>query len=269
MTNIFEESYELIEKFVSRPINVRLKAGTGRYSTLFRGTLFGSTQTAVVAKLLKKQSVKVLWLGSNPNVPESLQAIINGSGTSHYHQFVEQKQTGHFSEVFRNNESGALEPGWDPINNPSYQWRFYTEIFDKLFGHGRVLMANYVPWGSRDFPQLIKGISAIDEELLQRVIEFSTLLNKRVVEYIRPNIVVAPKSICHNQSICPHLCAGTPERTRSYRVEAKVPFVFSTRDVLIGGQKMKVLVSPHPSYSSRVGIEHRSRVQDELINALR
>lgn len=268
MTNIFEESYELIEEFVSRPINARLKAGTGRYSTLFRGTLFGSTQTAVVAKHLTEQSVKVLWLGSNPNVPESLQAIINGSGTGHYHQFVEQKQTGHFSEVFKSSTSGELEPGWDPINQPSYQWRFYTEIFDQLFGHGRVLMANYVPWGSRDFPQLIKGISAIDKELLQRVLEFSAMLNKRVIECIKPSIVVAPKSICHNQSICPHLFAGSPRRTTTCRVEARVPFIFSIKDVVIGDQEMKVLVSPHPSYTSRVGREHRGRVQSELTRAL-
>lgn len=84
MNNIFEESYNLIEEFVSRPANLRLKAGTGRYSSLFRGTLFGSSKSLEVEKALKKESVKVLWLGSNPNVPESLQLIVNDSGAGHY-----------------------------------------------------------------------------------------------------------------------------------------------------------------------------------------
>ena len=265
--NIFEESYDLIEEFVSRPANLRLKAGTGRYSSLFRGTLFGSSKSAEVEKALKKESVKVLWLGSNPNVPESLQLIVNGSGVGHYQQFIEQKQTGHFSEVFKN-KSGLLEPQWDPINKPSYQWEFYTEIFDQLFGRGRVLMANYVPWGSKDFSQLIKGVSAVDEALLQRMLEFSTMLNMRVIECIRPEIVVTPKSICQYQSMCSPLCACTHECTMSYRVEAKVPFVFSVKNVLIGSQNTKVLISPHPSYTSRVGREHRERVQDELTKAL-
>lgn len=267
MNNIFEESYNLIEEFVSRPANSRLKAGTGRYSSLFRGTLFGSSQTSEVDKALKKEPVKVLWLGSNPNVPESLQLIVNGSGAGHYQQFIEQKQTGHFSEVFTN-KSGVLGPGWDPINRPNYQWRFYTEIFDQLFGSGRVLMANYVPWGSRDFSQLIRGVSAVDEALLQRMLEFSTMLNLRVIECIRPEIIVAPKSICQNQLICSHLCACTPECTMSYRVEARVPFAFSVKNVMIGSQNIKVLISPHPSYTSRVGREHRDRVQGELTKAL-
>jgi hypothetical protein len=267
VNNIFEESYDLIEEFVSRPANLRLKAGTGRYSSLFRGTLFGSSKSEEVEKALMKESVKVLWLGSNPNVPESLQLIVNGSGAGHYQQFIEQKQTGHFSEVFKN-KSGLLEPQWDPINKPSYQWQFYTEIFDQLFGRGRVLMANYVPWGSKDFSQLIKGVSAVDEALLQRMLEFSTMLNMRIIECIRPEIVVAPKSICQNQLIGSHLSACTPECTISYRVEAKVPFMFSVKNIVIGGQNTKVLISPQPSYTSRVGREHRERVQGELAKAL-
>lgn len=268
MTNIFDESYDLIEEFVSRPENSRLKAGTGRYSTLFRGTLFGSTQTAVVETSLKKEPVKVLWLGSNPNVPESLQQIINGNSTGHFQKFLAQKQTGHFSEVVQNNKSGTLAPGWDPINNPNHQWRFYTDIFDQLFGHGRILMANYVPWGSKDFSQLIKKVSDLDKDLLQRMLDFSTTLNKKLIEYIKPEIVVAPKSICRTQLKHSHLCAKNPERTKSYRIETKVPFKFSVKEVVIGDRRVKVLISPHPSYTSRVGKEHRERVQSELAKAL-
>ena len=268
MPSIFDESYDLIEEFVSRPENSRLKAGTGRYSTLFRGTLFGTTQTSVVEKDLKKESVKVLWLGSNPNVPESLELITNGSGTGHFQEFLTQKQTGHFSEVVQNSKSGNVEPGWDPINYPNHQWRFYTDIFDQLFGRERVLMANYVPWGSKDFSQLIKKVSAMDKTLLQRMLDFSTTLNKRLIEYIKPEIVVVPKSICRTQLKHSHLFPNTPESTRPYCIKAKVLFKFSVKEVVIGNQKIKVLISPHPSYTSRVGKEHRERAQRELTNAL-
>ncbi len=36
------------------------------------------------------ESVDVIWLGSNPNVPESLDAILSPSSPSHYEGFVQQ-----------------------------------------------------------------------------------------------------------------------------------------------------------------------------------
>ncbi len=70
---VFHELNDAIADFVSAPTNQRLRAGTGAYSALFRGGLFGQDRSVDVARKLQSQSVKVLWMGINPNVPGSLQ----------------------------------------------------------------------------------------------------------------------------------------------------------------------------------------------------
>jgi len=117
MDNIFDKSYALIDDFISKDENSRLKFGTGRYSALFRGSLFGLTETQSVVRELNNRNneIKVLWLGSNPNVPSSLEAIKNNC-ENHYDEFLAQKKCGHFSEVFLDTKSENFRPECIPLH---------------------------------------------------------------------------------------------------------------------------------------------------------
>ena len=64
-----------IRHFVEQRANRRLLPGTGHYSTLFRGGLFGDVESASVSRRLATVRVEGLWLGSNPCVRRSLQYI--------------------------------------------------------------------------------------------------------------------------------------------------------------------------------------------------
>jgi len=77
--NIFEVINNNISDFVENQENKALKRGTGSYSIPFRGSIFGEIETAKVLSKLNAESVDVIWLGSNPNVPESLDAILSPS----------------------------------------------------------------------------------------------------------------------------------------------------------------------------------------------
>lgn len=268
MDNVFDESYALIDEFVSISENLRLKTGTGKYSTLFRGTLFDSTETTNVVKCLKNQQVKALWMGSNPNVPDSLKLITSGEDGGHYKQFLAQKDSGHFSEVVVDSSAGTFKPSWDPINKPNYQWRFYAEIFAQLYKPSQILMANFVPWGSKNFSQFLKEINALDAELLKRIIDFSRILNQRVIECIKPELVIVPSSICQATLKNNYLVDRKIKNLKSFRVEAKMPFKFTVSEAMIGVQNIKILVSPHPSYTPRIGKEKRADAQQAVINAL-
>lgn len=103
--------------FVSRPENDRLRCGTGGYSTPFRGTLFGEVESAKVDAILQHTPVDVLWMGSNPNVPQSLRGILDPTDQGReFESFLRQRECGKFSEQsFRD---GTVSQGWDPIHNP-------------------------------------------------------------------------------------------------------------------------------------------------------
>ena len=144
--NIFEVINNSISDFVENQENKALKRGTGSYSIPFRGSIFGEIETEKVLSKLNAESVDVIWLGSNPNVPESLDAILSPSSPSHYEGFVQQAMNDNFSEAYKNSECANV-PLWDPINKPNNKWQFYSEIFNKRFGEHKTLMANIVLWG--------------------------------------------------------------------------------------------------------------------------
>jgi len=269
MTTLFDATYEQIAAFVSRPENARLQAGTGRYSTLFRGSLCGSTESSVVSQRLASTPVNVLWLGSNPNVPESLANIVADNPGDDFQHFLAQKRSGHFSEVVIDDRTGASRPGWDPINAPPPQWKFYTEVFDRVYGPGGTLMANYVPWGSRNFPQLLRQVAALDKALLARMLDFSTQLNRTLIEALKPELVVVPKSLNRAQLKDSHLFSAAPAAICRYRIEAKVPFIFNVNEIRVGNHQCKVLISPHPAYTPRLGKAFRQPVQAAMAKALR
>src|SRR5439155_600550 len=76
-TNIASVANRRIGDFVHQRANLNLRPGTSYYSTPFRGGLFGEVEAADVAKQLSRRGVDVLWLGTNPCVPGSLDNIIN------------------------------------------------------------------------------------------------------------------------------------------------------------------------------------------------
>ncbi|MCC7126050.1 MAG: hypothetical protein IT178_14465 [Acidobacteria bacterium] len=92
----FHEINDAIADFVNAPANRRLRAGTGAYSALFRGGLFGQDRSVDVARQLPSQSVKVLWMGMNPNVPGSLQHILaDAECDGDYPSFELQRASGY------------------------------------------------------------------------------------------------------------------------------------------------------------------------------
>lgn len=143
---------------MSVPENLRLKRGTGSYSTPFRGSLFGETESAKIDATLQHMSVDVLWMGSNPNVPQSLQAILDGDAhPAAYETFALQRKCGMFSEqLFIDGHSSR---GWDPIHYPAQRgWQFYSRLFASVGKLERVAMANFVVWGSRTFDELLSKL---------------------------------------------------------------------------------------------------------------
>jgi len=266
--NIFDKSYQLVDEFVSKNENNRLISGTGSYSSLFRGSLFGETKTKEVVDALKTKQIKVLWLGSNPNVPESLKLIQENNSQSHYQDFLIQKKCGYFSEVSYNSETNIYQSGWDPINNPDHKWSFYTEIFNKIYGSESTLMANFLPWGSEDYQKFLKGIGNIDNSLLSRLLEFSRKLNLLLIEELKPELIVVPKSIVNTPIKNWHFGADKDNLGISKRIDAKVPFIFTLKELSFSYGAVKVLICPHPSYTPRVGKENREDIQNEIINML-
>ncbi len=181
-----------INDFVSQPENARLKAGTGSFSTPFRGTLFGHKGIAEVNACLQKQrSIDVLWLGSNPNCPESVANILeNTGGPGCFPDFQQQLRSGHLSEQ-----------GWDPINNPQRGWRTYAMVLDGTSNLSRVIMANSIPWGSSRTEEFLGPLANQDRELVSRLLEFSDELVAEIVSMLRPRLLIVPKSLAENKTI--------------------------------------------------------------------
>jgi len=75
--NIVRAANRRIRDFVHNDANRRnLVPATGCDSTPFRGSLFGEAESDPVAKQLPRLGVDVLWLGTNPYVPRSLENTV-------------------------------------------------------------------------------------------------------------------------------------------------------------------------------------------------
>ena len=265
--NIFEEINNSISDFVENQENKALKRGTGSYSIPFRGSIFGETETAKVLSKLNAESVDVIWLGSNPNVPESLDAILSPSSPSHYEGFVQQAMNDNFSEAYKNSD-GANVPLWDPINKPNNKWQFYSEIFNKRFGEHKTLMANIVLWGSKDFKSFTSQLAKYDKALLERAIQFSYELNNQIIEYFKPKVVLVPKSSNSPSSKNWLLHSSNLTDIQHHEVRGKVTFKFSVGSLQKGDFKTTVISAPHPSYTPRIGREFRESAQNAIFTVL-
>jgi hypothetical protein len=193
--NIVSAVNRRIRDFVCQRANVNLLPGTGYYSTPFRGSLFGQVESAAVMKQLPSRGVDVLWLGTNPCVPRSLEYIMNPpESRGDFPGFEKQMESGLFGSS-RWEANGEPSPDWNPIERPTRSWQVYRDVLSGIARLECVAMANFIPWGSQNTEALVKGLGTTNRALLVRVLEFADDLNSEIVQALAPRLVVVPFSL--------------------------------------------------------------------------
>lgn len=206
--NTIERLNLAIKEFVLLPENAVLRPATGSYSTPFRGTLFGLENAQDVEIELGRQRVSVLFLGSNPNVPDSLSHIKAGSpGAGHWPEFERQSASGRFGQCMPD-RSGRLE-SWDPLHTPESMgagqkasWTFYAEAIRAGTGSlDTVAFANVFPWGSGKLDDFLSHLGGYDSGLLDRVIALADQQLSTMIEALRPDLVLCPLSVSKHKRL--------------------------------------------------------------------
>jgi hypothetical protein len=238
--------------FVSDPNNLRLKPGTGAYSTLFRGSLFGLTDDLAVTKRLKQRRVDVLWLGANPCVPKSLDYITSPPAhDGDFPAFVQQLDSGLFSST-RWDESGDPLPDFSPLERPKGNWQVYRDVLLRFVGSlDGVTMANVIPWGSGDVEAFLDGVGAVDQGLLRRALRFADDLNVMIVSMLRPRLLIVPLSIGRNRQMdalhSSELSLAKADNAEQHRIPLGArSFKFTTATCRRGDVTVPVAYLPHP-----------------------
>ncbi len=197
--NIFAVVNRRIWAFVHERANRHLMPGTGSYSALFRGSLFGQAESAAVGKRLTTRGLDVLWLGTNPCMPRSLEYIINPpKGKGDLPAFERQMKSGLFGS-WRWDDDGQRSPDWNPIESPTGNWEVYRDVLATIARLDCVAMANFIPWGSQNAEVLIRRLGAANRSLLERAFEFADDLNVEIVQALAPKLVVVPFSLGRNR----------------------------------------------------------------------
>lgn len=198
-SNIFDAVNRRIWAFVHERANQHLMPGTGSYSALFRGSLFGQAESAAVAEQLTTRGLDVLWLGTNPCVPRSLENIINPpKGKGDFPAFERQMNSGLFGS-WRWSDDGQRSLDWNPIESPTPSWEVYRDVLAEIARLDCVAMANFIPWGSQDAEALTKNLGAVNRPLLERAFEFADDLNAEIVQALAPKLMVVPFSLGRNR----------------------------------------------------------------------
>ncbi|WP_417794392.1 hypothetical protein [Terasakiella pusilla] len=247
---IFDEIYRQTNEFLEE--NASLKAGTGRYSSFFRGTIMGTGKGCEAEERLGGAGVDVLWLGSNPNISSSLAAVLTKSNDfSSYAEYVEQVDTGYFSEI----NLDTLQPTWDPVNpdnKVSWQWRYLGNLVCEKYDRNKILMANFVPWGSANFNEFLKQVSEYDPELLRSILAFCNHIHQFMIVSLKPKLVILPKSIAENSYLNRVLDTHVSMKCLSGRVEridtSHRKLSISVADVVLAGHKYRAISTYHPSF---------------------
>jgi hypothetical protein len=196
--NIVRAANRRIWDFVRRDVNRNLLPGTGYYSTPFRGSLFGEAESDAVAKQLSRRRVDVLWLGTNPCVPRSLENIVHPpKGKGDFPTFEYQMESGLFGSWLWDNR-GNRSPDWNPIERPAGNWHVYRGMLSKIARLERVAMSNFLPWGSKNADAMIERLCATNRPLLDRMLEFADDLNAEIVQALAPKLLVVPFSLGRN-----------------------------------------------------------------------
>lgn len=254
----FRQWNEDIAAFVAN--HKRLAPGTGEYSSLFRGRLFGSNNVDYITLRVASRRVDVLWLGSNPNVPESVRYILEGGG-SDLADFVEHRKTNRYAP--------APPPGrkeWQPMERGG-GWSVYRDVLQRCFRADHIAFANVIPWGSHVAPAFFGPMSKDPSGLLAELMEFSRGLNERVIATLRPRLIVLPRI----------LVESTFTRPLDLRVEGEALGVvevagkkqrFTTGELVREGVRWPVLVGPHPS-ALRPRAHERAGLVETLVERVR
>lgn len=248
---VFDQWNTLIADFVNAPENRRLRPGTGGYSTLFRGSLFGMDHSVDVASQLEARRVRVLWLGMNPNMPSSLAQILAPSGgDGDYPTFGLQRASGYFASwKWRD---GIPDRDWNPIERPRGGWRFYRDLLERTVKLDEVAMANFLPWGSGDVKAFLAGVSTLDRGLLDRAIAFADDLNTAVVEALAPDLLVVPFSLGRNRALdrvrTMAVTVAAARDVRAIEVAETAPrFTFYVGQCTRGRLDLRTLYLRHPA----------------------
>jgi hypothetical protein len=245
-----------IQEFVLRPENSQLRPATGSYSTPFRGQLFGCDMAEDVEEKLAERNVSVLFLGSNPNCPGSLDNMTNQStGEGDWQRFQIQPKSGYFGE--RVTDQFGTARAWDPLHNPSTMgsgqrssWTFYADAIRTGVGSlDDVAMANVFSWGSGELDHMLKHLRAYDPGLLGRVISFANKQLTTMLNCLRPQLVLCPLSISNHHELR-NLLLSRDQVKDSRNVSPSVlasAFTMKLATTTINDREQRILFIKHPS----------------------
>ncbi len=260
-----------IAEFVNRPENRRLRPGTGHYSALFRGSLFGLDYAADVARELTVRRVDVLWLGMNPNLPRSLAHIVGSIDTPGDYPMFERQRASGFYAARRWSDHRPL-PDWNPLQKPRGGWGIYRELFSVVASLEAVTMANFLPWGSANARSFMEELGHADLGLLWRAVDFADELNAQAVEALSPRLLVVPFSLGKNSRLdrvrAPGVSMSIAEDVRTHDIpKVSRRFTVYTGRCRRGGVYRRTVYLPHPS-SLKFSTEDRVRIIDGVAQVL-
>jgi hypothetical protein len=269
--NIFDDLNFKIAEFVRRPENRRLLPGTGSYSALFRGTLFGLETSADVAKGLKTKRVDVLWLGANPCLPRSLKYVLDRRASKgDFPMFQQQSKSGRYASCLW--DGPRLTSDWNPLQKPTGNWTVYRDALKRVTGLERIAMANVIPWGSRTTDDFVRKLSAVDKELLARAFRFADKLNVAVISALKPHLVVVPFSLGRNPNVdAVHRFAvamASAGNLRTHRAATESGwFTFHSGTLTLPDFRTRVLYLRHPA-SLRLTAQSKRLIRAKLANVI-
>lgn len=253
--NVFDDFNARIAEFVGKDENEVLRRGTGTFCTPFRGTLFGLERSSDVAAALPNRQVDVLWLGANPNVQASVDAIFGRPHRS-FPPFRRQVGSGFYGEVHPDYADARV--GWDPIGQPQRGWRFYMEVFSSFANRASIAMANVIPWGSSDAKEFWGPLGKEHAELVDRLVTFSDELNEDITAALRPRLIVVPRSLGERTGL-----AMSRADVRPVPVATSRTFNFHVGRVSRKGRWWNVAYLPHPA-AIRYSAKDRVVIADAL-----
>ncbi|MBB3048947.1 hypothetical protein FHR99_003221 [Litorivivens lipolytica] len=189
---------ENVADFVRQEQNSILRAGTGVSCHYFRGSFEGEyLSDRVWEKVSERGGIDVLWLGANPNAPESLARIVSQTDHEHYEAFLSQLEKRWICDVAPDDPDH-----WDPLSTVKHAgWKFYCDSFERAGGAEAIMFANIIPWGSKNIDSLFKTLDEKSPELLNRVLQFGDSQVRAMVDLLKPRYVLAPSSFCNHRRL--------------------------------------------------------------------
>lgn len=220
--------------------------------------------------MLAHRKADVLVLGSNPNVPHSLAAIRSGASGDDFGAFLAQMRLDHFGQGRMVGDRFAED--WDPAAAPSWK-RFMRDVIAPLCTDGAtdgMAMANYLPWGSRDYATFLHPEHGVpDPALLARMFALAEQLHARILDVLDPEVVVLPLSLARARrpgSVLPSL---ETLDARPLALPGRQGVSFFVGRVPYGARHRVVAVLPHPSWLCRVSNAHWAIVTEHVSGHLR